>query len=526
MHTEELFEIASDTVRYEFMTIGKLYNAMTTDALSINPNPIGQRPAAFSKYQNPKNVGIIDSILRGYGIDTICLRDITVHDVRHPIRRLYPNVGYLTIDGGHRCRAVRQFIENRFCVSVDGISVHFSDLQGATKASNPKLVGIYDKFMNTTVAIKYIVCDSVQAHRWFLMINNMTKTNETESVMSDDDSEVTKFIRYNTWYVKEYDNRKVIHPIFRVGITEKSEHTTDIWKKANTGGWFYFHALVTLAKSIGRGNVNAGESAWKKMVADNYRGINNLTTATTKIWSRFFNDLHEFQSIVRHKGGLDDDHFGFFSALWFHLFKKYGGNFKLNMETLAPLIHRSFVFLTIRRRVKKGIKKGTQHDKYDGKMVLDVDGKKTELKTMVRQYVRSFSYGAKQEFLGDIILREIESEAEDGDTGIIIMDKKRSLKLKDKELIFHAQGSKCWVEDRLCKSKIAGKKLTIDDCVLAHNIPYCRGGKVEDGVILCKPCHAEQGLLNLDELGKILEGQAATPKAPKRSKKRSIELGA
>lgn len=511
MDKKELFEIASDTVRYELMTIGKLYNAMTTAALSINPNPIGQRPAAFAEYQNPKSVGIIDSILRGYGIDTICLRDITVYGVRNKIRRLYPNVGYLTIDGGHRCRAVRQFIENRFCVSVDGISVHFSDLQGATKASNPKLVGIYDKFMNTTVAIKYIVCDSVQAHRWFLMINNMTKTNETESIMSDDDSEVTEFIRYNTWYVKEYDNRKLIHPIFRVGITQSSEYATDIWKKANTGGWFYFHALVTLAKSIGKGNVNAGEAAWKKMVDDNHRGIKNLTLATIKVWRRFFDDLHEFQSIVQYK--LNDDNFGFFSAFWFHLFKKHRGNFRLKMDTLAPLINSSFELL----HAKNGTKK----------VCLDVDGEEKELNHLVRQYARAFSYGAKQEFLGDIILREIESEAENGDTGITIIDKKRSVSLDIKKTIFAAQKNKCWVEDRLCLS--AGKRLKIGDCDFAHDLAYSRGGKVEDGVILCKPCHKEQGLRPLrgdSGLVEILEGQARQRKAPKRSKKRSIELGA
>ena len=189
------------------------------------------------------------------------------------------------------------------------------------------------------------------------------------------------------------------------------------------------------------------------------------------------------------------------------------------MDILAPLINRSFVLLT----VKNG---STEHGKHDDRVVLDVDGNKTDLKRMVGHYVRAFSYGDKQEFLGDIILREIESEAEDGGTGITIMDKKRSLKLKDKELIFHAQGSKCWVGDHLCKSKIAGKKLKIDDCVLAHDIAYSRGGKAENGVILCKLCHAEQGLQPLDVLVEILEGQAAPAKAPKRSKKSSIELGA
>ena len=492
MLLKELFEIAAATVRRAEMTIEELYTAMTTAAQPINPNPIGQRPPTIAGYQNPKNVGIIESILRGYGVDTIYLRDLTVYGNDDPIRMVYPNVGYLTVDGGHRCRAIRQFIENKFFIMINGKQTRFRDLQGATVAVNPDLVGIYELFMKATVAVKYIVCTSAQAHEWFLMINKMTKTNEIESVMSDDESAVTKFIRHNTWYVKEYDNRKEIHPIFQVSLSEESEYTTKIWNKANLGGSFYLHAFVTLAKAIGGGNVNAGEAAWKKIVADNYNGADNLTKRTIEIWNRFFTDLNKFYSVVAYKKGLDDDSFGFFSAFWFHLLNKYGlKGFKLDMDTLAPIFSRSRTLLTI--------KNGTQHGKYDGEIVMDIDGNKVELKSLVRQYTKTFSDGAKQEFLGDIIYREILEEA-DGDHGIIVMDPKRSLTIKEKEKLFAAQRSKCWLDDNGHRCQSAGKKLTLDDCIFAHDLSHAKGGFTEEGVIMCKPCHDSQGQMTLKEL--------------------------
>lgn len=502
MLLKELFEIDTSTVRRAEMTVEDLYKAMTTAAQKINPDPIGQRPPTSAAHQNPKNVGIIESILRGYGIDTIYLRDITGYGPDHRVRKQYANDGWLTVDGGHRCRAVRRFIEGKFWIIINGKRIRFSDLQAATLTNNPELVGVYERFMNATVAVKYIVCTSAQAHDWFLMINQMTKTTEIESIMSDDESVVTEFIRRNTWYVNEYKNFEEIHPIFRVTPGTDSETTTNIWNKANEGGSFYYHAFITLAKAIGNGNVNAGETTWKKIVADNYNGIDNLTKGTIEIWNRFFNDLNKFQSIVPSKKGLDDDSFGFFSCFWFHLLNKYGKKgFKLDMDTLAYQLGRAKTLLTI--------KNGTQHGKHDDVFVADINGKMSELKPLLRQYAKAFSDGAKQEFLGELILRELEDEAEGKDTGIIVMDTKRSLSLRDKEALFAAQMGKCWLDYNGHPCKSAGKKLTIDDCVLAHDTPYSKGGKAEDGVIMCSVCHDGMGVFDLKQYTRHIEAENA-----------------
>ena len=68
----------------------------------LNPDPIGQRPPTSSGPK--KSIGIIASMLDGYGMGMITIRDISDDDF---LRALY-GCDYLVIDGGHRCRALLQ----------------------------------------------------------------------------------------------------------------------------------------------------------------------------------------------------------------------------------------------------------------------------------------------------------------------------------------------------------------------------------------------------------------------------------
>ena len=497
LNLDELFEIEHNVIRRREITIEQLYTDLTTSKSKINPDPIGQRPPTNSGYQNAKNAGIIESILSGYGIDTIYLRDITSYDPNDDIRRLYSGSGYLTIDGGHRCRAVKWFIENRFYVEINGKRIKFRDLQSN---NNPELNGVYDKFMKATVALKYVICTSKQAHKWFLMINKMTKTNEIESIMSDDESKVCEWIRRRTWFVYEYNNREDIHPIFEVKLSEESEYTTEYWNKANIGGSFYYHAFITLCKAIGNGNVDAGEREWKKIVMDNYDRRDNLTKRVETIWTKFFDDLKAYQKSAGHKKGLDDDSFGFFSCIWFHLLAKNAGrDFNLDMGKFALNLARVKTLLTIRN--------GTNYCKYDNVERKDITGNTVELKVMMREYIKAFSDGKKQEFAGAIILKELEEEAED--TGIIFLDSKRTAPLSLKEQIFFAQKKRCYIDIHTPHCKNVKKELTIDDCVWGHDTPHSKGGKLLDGSVICKACHDGQGLMNFDEYMKYLQNKVA-----------------
>ena len=500
LKTQQLFEINSRVIRRVTMTIRELHENLTVAKLRINPNPIGQRPPTKFGYQNKKNEGIIESILRGYGIDTIYLRDITFYDVEHPIRVLYGNDGFLTIDGGHRCRAVRWFMENKFHIVIDNKHVYFRDLQAATIMNNPNLVDVYEMFMESTVAVKYIQCSSTQAHEWFLMINNMTKSNEIESIMSDDESKVTEWIRRKTWYVREYNNKKEIHPIFEVYMSDKSEHTTDYWgKNANEGGSFYYKAFITLCKAIGKGNVNAGETAWKKIIAENYGGRNNITAETANIWNKFFSDLKDFKDEMNIKQGLNDEMFGCFSCLWFYLLSEYGINgFKLKMDVFGELLFKA----------RSNFLYNGENGKYSTMLVKNLDGETEAVSTIMKRYVKGFAYGEMQNWAAKRFIKEIEALADD-DVGIVYMATERSPPIKKKQVLLHSQKGQCFIamNSPYCKSVKKKKKLTLDDFHYAHDVPHSKGGK--DGAMVCIECHKEQGQLTFAEYMSVLEMREA-----------------
>ena len=71
----------------------------------IDTDPVGQRPDIESM---SKREGIINVIFRGYDFGELKLRTLT-----EPIRQATA-FKYRSIDGGHRKRAIRDFIANKF----------------------------------------------------------------------------------------------------------------------------------------------------------------------------------------------------------------------------------------------------------------------------------------------------------------------------------------------------------------------------------------------------------------------------
>ena len=82
-------------------SIATFYNMLNPISDSrIDCDPVGQRPDVESM---TKRQGIIDTVLRGYDFGELKLRTINVGEYR-----------FRSIDGGHRKRAVRDFIDNKF----------------------------------------------------------------------------------------------------------------------------------------------------------------------------------------------------------------------------------------------------------------------------------------------------------------------------------------------------------------------------------------------------------------------------
>ena len=119
--------VQSDTV---ISTIGEVHDMLVKNLL--NPDPVGQRPSVNNAIYNSKSIGIIESIFMGAGIGILTLRDIRNQAEDH-ITKMYQGFDALVIDGGHRTRAIKHFIEGGFPVKINGISKYYRNLSKAEK---------------------------------------------------------------------------------------------------------------------------------------------------------------------------------------------------------------------------------------------------------------------------------------------------------------------------------------------------------------------------------------------------------
>ena len=78
-------------------------------------NPISQRPAIHVEADNAKSRAIITSILNNIDIGNITLVDVTQEESVWQ---------WESLDGGHRKRAIRDFIQGK--VTVNGITYFYS----------------------------------------------------------------------------------------------------------------------------------------------------------------------------------------------------------------------------------------------------------------------------------------------------------------------------------------------------------------------------------------------------------------
>ena len=464
--------------RTDVITIKTLFDMLVTTSI-LNPDPIYQRASTIDAYQHPKNVGIIQSIFNGFGIDTLIFRDIS-EDIETAIRKLYPNYKYLVIDAGHRCRAVKAFIQNKFYIVLNGKNKYYKDLTAAEK----------EMFLNTDVLVKYVACSSEQARQLFLAINKMTKTNEIETIMADDVNPVCRWIREHTWFYREYQNKSKVHPIFKVSTSDSAEHESEFWNKPNTGGSFFYHAFIALSKSIGRGNVDAGQKVWEKLVLNK----TSISEEDEQIWIKFFDDLRDYQDIVNHSSMINDEIFGFFACVWFELLSRHGLNgFKFDMDTFASDLAKKRAELT-------GKFKKSGNNKYDSMTMENLDGVETDVKSIIREYVKAFGYGEKQSFAAQFILSEMGDNL--ADFGVIVMDTRKNPSKKDRELLLNEQGGKCFIDNEPLKLK---------DAHAAHIIARNEGGTsdISNYRMVRKVHNLRMGTINLNEYMKVYKRKYA-----------------
>ncbi|NBR25201.1 MAG: hypothetical protein EBU08_15780 [Micrococcales bacterium] len=172
----------------------------------IDTDPEGQRPDIESL---SKKQGIIDTVLRGYDFGELKLRTL-IEAVR-----ITTSFKYRSIDGGHRKRSIRDFINNKFKTGRNTVAY-----------VNGQMIPVGNKFFKelpsevkeqfSSYKIRFTIYNESmtdeQAGEIFRRTNITTDVNHQEMLNSYEDNLVARFVRYTSRPVVGLGNK--YHALF------------------------------------------------------------------------------------------------------------------------------------------------------------------------------------------------------------------------------------------------------------------------------------------------------------------------
>lgn len=428
-------------------------------ANKLHPNPIGQRPPVMGGHN--KSIGIVICCLLGYGVGMITIRDIR-EDVE--MQKIYPGYEYLVIDGGHRVRGLVSYFLGKF--RIHGKFFNESNID----------------FNKIQIPVDIKVCTSQEAIAIFRNVNETTGVNPIEMIMCDDQSVICREVRLRTQYYKEYENTPL--KIFDRTWNQKQEEVSTYFNTfPNPRREWDKYVFVAIHKTLGKGNVDAGESDSEDLIKQEYEGTNKVSKTVLKNVDRFFEDLWLFQKYRTNVVKLNGDIFSAFQLVWFDLYER-NQDFKItNMETFKNRFMEAYGRLT-----------GKTDTTYNTKMIIVENGKHAEsvnIKEYFRKGMKNFSNGSMQRKCADLIREEME-----GDIGVTFRDAKRSITTSERELMLAQQGYRCAID---------GEPLKLEDSVWGHDTPWAKGGSLSDGAVINKKHNTDMGSTTLDEYRMILK---------------------
>lgn len=436
-----------------FKSVRQVYEL--TDAGHLNPDPIGQRPPVMDGYS--KSIAIIESLISGYGIGMITLRNIE-HD--EAMQAVYPGVIYLVVDGGHRIRAIAAFMRNKFRVGKR----FYREFTAEEKQA----------FDNTQLVLDAKICTSSESIEVFRNLNKTTDVNFMEMLMCDDESPTCRIVRSMTRPYKEYGN--IPHGLFSTTFNKDGDEKSIYFDMApNHRRKWDEYAFIALIKAAGGGNVAAGQPAILEM-AENTQ---NLSKTVVNVATRFFKDVEDICDYRGRSRKLNSDIFAALQVVWFGLYE-INKNFKI--DDIALFHEKFFGAYTAFT--------GSTPSHYDHETLVH-DKENYFVKEFMRKNCKNFANKEVQQVCAKYFLDEMGE-----DCGVVFRDEKRSLTTKQREECLAKQGFKCAID---------GLPLKLEDSVWGHDTAWAKGGNLMDGAVIRRTHNTDMGSCTLDEYRLILQ---------------------
>lgn len=439
------------------ITIGQLIEGMGSS--DINEKPICQRNPVGAGYK--KSQAIIGALASGLGVGSMAIRDISDESRFSKELSLYNGATKLVLDGGHRCRAIKDFYSNKF--PVNGLK--YSTLSDKDK----------ETFKQISIPVTYYVCDSESTGLVFDSLNSGTPIKEIEAAMSNEVSDVAKFIRGLTEYYSEYDNEP--HELFSVAKVKGNDEPLYFSGGINPSGKWEELVGVAFLKSVAQGHINAGIPDIKKSIDEDV-----ITSAAKKRVIRFLDVAVEAIKARRNaEKKFNTDTFGAFMTVYFDLYER-SKNFKIpNVQEFSREFFSAHQELTGRDSSDELIKYGPNPD--------DIDMRNKFIRSGVKKYANSEIQKMSAEFYFEI--SELENMVE-------FLSEKRTENKAERASLLSKQGMVCAID---------GRQLALFDAEFGHIKAHSEGG--DEGVMIRKYHNRKMGQMNLNDYKEIWDSMSS-----------------
>lgn len=434
-------------------------------APQIDVHPIGQRLSVEKFYNSTtstpsKAQSIIAAIFMGLDLSEIKI-------VRTESKSDYP---FESIDGGHRKRAILNFVSNKFPIhksfpEIGGL--YFRQLDEATR----------ERFLSYELRIVcYPVMNNVEKGRFFRQSNNSTPVNHQEMLNSYGDTAVANFVRETVRIVPRVNNDT--HPLFDYSINSKGE---DIYKYLAFANRRLDHdervARITYLVWKDRG-LDACDKAELEELYES-KDFNDEMTCK-KVFNKvkacldFMYEIAKVRRVYK-KSGLSQQDFNMLMRLYIYMKDKYG-DFKIEDAEEFFRAYETAMLKFVGRDEKKlisdQIKDGNdirlRHEAFRGYLTVHTSKRKAV----------------------DTCKWLIEVAGFDPfENGLKKLDSRRAFSRAMIEDKLAEQGFKCWV---------TGEKLTMKDAQGAHIRPHSKGGETiyENLVVVSAEHNRKMGEMN------------------------------
>jgi len=454
------------TVEYSIAQFYNMLSELSTE--KIDCDPIGQRPDVESL---EKTQGILDTIFRGYDFGELKLRELSAE------KQSLEGFKYRSVDGGHRKRAIRLFIQNKCKLGKDSVTyVNGEEVYIGGKYYKELSPEIKEGFGN--YMMRFTIYDEnmtdAQAGETFRRTNITTDVNHQEMLNSYEDNLVAKFVREISRPIRGLNNS--YHDLFEYKSLDPEDRKQYWFQKASKrlrDDEYVTRFLTMLVKNQKSTNwLTCSFSEMEKTFIE-------LGDPKTGSWARDTKLAKQNQKSVIEaldfmldyarakktysKQLLGGQEFIIVSRLYVYFIRTFGKNgFKVKDWEEFYLSVRSAMDRFLGKD-ERNLRTDTHKDSKGLRMVCEC----------FRQYLTVHNDQERAQKSVQWLLEEIDID----NCGVVFLDPVRCFPPEMIEQVLRQQDYKCWV---------TGEPLSIQNAVGGHILAWSDGGKTNiDNCMVC-----------------------------------------